>query len=86
VSRARSSSGVDLTVRGWCPGFDKVRFTQLLRDGGLPLGEAIDATARLLAGHQVALRLTRTTEPETLARAFDEIGVAESSTARAEAG
>lgn len=85
ASLARSSSGVDLTVRGWRPGFDKVRFTQLLRDGGFPLGEAVDATARLLAGDPVALRLTWPAEPETVARAFAEIGVAEISTARTDA-
>ena len=85
VSRARSSSGVDLTVRGWRPGFDKIRFTQPLCDGGLSLGEAIDATAQLLAGDQVALRLARPTEPEAVARALAGIGVAEISTGYAEA-
>ena len=30
-----SCSGVNVTLSGWSPGFNKVRLTQMVRDGGL---------------------------------------------------
>ena len=56
ASRPRSSSaGIELRLHGWRPGFDKVRFTRLLRDGGLGLSEAVELTGRLLADQEISV-------------------------------
>ena len=78
ASRLRSSSaGIELRLRGWRPGFDKVRFTRLLRDGGLGLREAVDLTGRLLADQEVSVRLGQYVDRAAAVAAFTEIGVRE---------
>ncbi len=78
ASRPRSSSdGVELGLRGWRPGFDKVRFTQFLRDGGLPLAEAVTATGRFLSEEEITVRLRHLRDPQSASRAIAEMGVGE---------
>jgi hypothetical protein len=78
ASRRRSSSaGVELRLRGWRPGFDKVRFTRLLRDGGLGLSEAVALTGRLLADEEIVVRLRHLDDRHAASSALAEIGVAE---------
>src|SRR3546814_5386639 len=55
----RSDSGVDVTVRGWKQGLNKVRLTQTLRDGGMGLDAAIRTTGAILAGREVDRKSTR---------------------------
>ena len=53
---ARLPAALSSARAAWRLGFDKVRFTQLLRDGGLGLGEAVTSlTGRLLADKEVRL-------------------------------
>ena len=76
ASRDPSSSGaLELRLRGWRPGFDKVRFTQLLRDEGLPLSQAVTATGRLLANEGVTLRLMGPRDAAGLCGRLSAIGV-----------
>ena len=56
--------------------FDKVRFTRLLRDGGLGLGEAVDLTDRLLADHEIVVRLAQFDDRQAAAAELFDIGVA----------
>ena len=77
ATRPRSSStGIELRLRGWRPGFDKVRFTRLLRDGGLGLGEAVDLTGRLLADQEIVVRLTQFADRQAAATELADVGVA----------
>ena len=77
ASRPRSSSaGIELRLRGWRPGFDKVRFTRLLRDGGLGLGEAVELTGRLLADQEIVVRLAQFDDRQAAATELVDIGVA----------
>ena len=77
ASHPRSSStGIELRLRGWRPSFDKVRFTRLLRDGGLGLGEAVDLTDRLLADHEIVVRLAQFDDRQAAATELFDIGVA----------
>lgn len=76
ASPSPSSSGaLELRLCGWRPGFDKVRFTQLLRDAGLPLRNAVTATGRLLANESVTVRLTRSRDAAVLCGQLSAIGV-----------
>ena len=78
ASRPRSpSAGFALRLRGWRPGFDKVRFTRLLRDGGLGLSEAVELTGRLLADQEVSVRLGQYVDRAAAVAALTEIGVRE---------
>lgn len=54
-----------------------MRFTRLLRDGGLGLGEAVDLTGRLLADQEVSVRLGQYVDRAAAVAAFTEIGVRE---------
>jgi hypothetical protein len=62
-------------LRGWRPGFDKVRFTRLLRDGGLGLGEAVELTGRLLADQEVLVRLSQYDDRHAAVAVLTGIGV-----------
>lgn len=78
TSRPRSSSdGVELRLRGWRPGFDKVRFTQFLRDGGLPLAEAVTATDWLVSDEEITVRLRHLRNPQAASRAMAAMAVGE---------
>ena len=70
-----SSAGLELRLCGWWPGFDKVRFTRLLRDEGLPLRNDVTATGRLLANESVTVRLTRLRDAAVLCGHLSAIGV-----------
>ena len=70
-----SSTGVELRLRGWRPGFDKVRFTRQLRDGGVGLSEAVDLTERLLADEEISVRLGQFEDRVTAVAEFSDIGV-----------
>ena len=76
ASQEPSSSGaLELRLYGWRPGFDKVRFTQLLRDEGLPLSQAVTATGRLLANERVTVRLMAPRNAAGLCGQLSAIGV-----------
>ena len=78
ASRPRSpSAGFALRLRGWRPGFDKVRFTRLLRDGGLGLREAVDLTGRLLADQETLIRLGQYADRSATVARLADIGVAQ---------
>ena len=75
-SRPRSSSaGIEPRLRGWRPGFDKVRFTRLLRDGGLGLGEAVELTGRLLNDQEISVHLGQYDDRHTAVAVLTDIGV-----------
>jgi hypothetical protein len=60
VASQGRSGFFELDIRGWRPGdgpLNKVALCQLLQDGGLRLGEALDRTKQLLSGDTVAARL-----------------------------
>jgi len=76
VSPASSGSpGVDVTLRGWKVGLNKVRLTRTLRDGGLPLADASLATGRLLDGEAVRVHVDQFATVEAARDEMRGIGV-----------
>lgn len=75
-SPARSASGgVRVTLEGWKPGLNKVRLTQLLRDGGNDLATASRMTGDLLDGKSVTVRLRQFDSISAAQAALSDIGV-----------
>jgi hypothetical protein len=74
-ARSRSSSGVELILRGWRPGLNKVRLTQAFREGGRPLNEAVDLTGRVLEGEEVRARFEQFTTIAAARKALTKIGI-----------
>lgn len=75
-SRPRSSStGVELSLHGWRPGFDKVRFTRLLRGGGRGPGEAVEPTGRLLVDQEISVRFRQFEDRHAAACVLADMGV-----------
>src|SRR5437016_982392 len=76
-SRSRSSSGVEVVLRGWKPGLRKVQLTQAFRDGGNPLSEAVDLTGRVLEGEEVRARFAQYSTVTAARKALSKIGIEE---------
>ncbi len=53
------SQGVDIVLKGWKTGLNKVALTKTLRAGGVGLGEASKITGRVLEGEEVRVHLTQ---------------------------
>ncbi|MFO7484364.1 hypothetical protein [Oceanibaculum nanhaiense] len=70
-----ASSGVSVTLEGWKPGLNKVRLTQLLRDGGNDLAVASRMTGDLLDGKSVTVRLQQFDNVPAARSVLSEIGV-----------
>lgn len=54
-----------------------MRFTRLLRDGGLGLDEAVGMTGRLLTDEEITVHLRQFDDPGAASGVLVEIGVAE---------
>jgi hypothetical protein len=64
-------------MTGWKTGLNKVRLTQTLRDGGMPLGEAVAITESVLAGRVVRVHLGQFASTQAAAEALTAIGICE---------
>ncbi|MFZ1431659.1 MAG: hypothetical protein WAS21_33470 [Geminicoccaceae bacterium] len=53
-----------------------MRFTRLLRDGGVGLREAVELTGRLLADEEIVARLAQFDDRQVAATELADIGVA----------
>ena len=53
-----------------------VRFTRLLRDGGLGLAEAVELTGRLLADQEIVVRFAQFDDRHSADIVLTDIGVA----------
>ena len=69
-----SGSGVSVILSGWEPGFNKVRFTQVVRDGGLGLRDAMSITRRVLNHETVQLSLPAYTDRRSVVARLRDIG------------
>lgn len=69
------SPGVEVTLRGWQPGCNKVRLTRTLRQGGMRLEEAVRATGALLEERDVRVRLGQFATVAAARSALQAIGV-----------
>jgi hypothetical protein len=56
-----ASGGVDVVLKGWKAGLNKVRLTKTLRAGGIGLSEASKLTGRILDGMEVRVHLRQFT-------------------------
>src|SRR5712692_9085866 len=71
------SLGVDVSIKGWRPGMNKVRLTQTLRDGGLGLRAASQQTGELLKGGAIRVRLQQFDSVTAARAALTAVGVLE---------
>lgn len=74
IDRDQSGFGVTVTIDGWQPGFNKVRFTQMVRDAGYSLGEAFDVTEDVLNGKPVSVTFSRRADTKDLLAELRRIG------------
>ena len=74
--RVRSTSrGPVVVLRGWRKGMDKVAVTKLLRNHGVPLAEAHEATEGVLRGEAVSVHLGHGSDATIVTRELDHLGV-----------
>jgi len=74
-SRARSTSpGPVVVLKGWRKGMDKTGVTLLLRNSGVPLSEAHDATNSILRGEPVSVCLPKGTDVTAIRLQLDRLG------------
>ncbi len=69
------SGGVDIRIKGWTPGLEKVRLTKTLRAGGVGLREAAKMTGDVLKGEEVRVHLDQFETIEEARTALRGIGV-----------
>ena len=75
-SRVRSTSrGPVVVLKGWRKGMNKVHVTLLLRENGVPLSEAYDATNSILRGEWASVRLREGSDVAEICRELDRLGV-----------
>jgi hypothetical protein len=65
-----ASHGVDVVLRGWREGLNKVSLTKTLRAGGIRLNEASKLTGQILNGAEIRVHLNQF---PTLASAHAEL-------------
>src|SRR5437016_1900437 len=74
--RAPSTSPAPVVVlKGWRKGIDKAGVTLLLRNSGVPLSEAYDATNAVLAGMTATVRLPSGADAAEISRQLEKLGV-----------
>lgn len=74
--RDRSTSpGPVVVLKGWREGMDKVAVTLLLRDRGVPLSEAHEATHSVLEGKAISLHLPDGSDADAVRDDLDRLGV-----------
>ncbi len=71
------SQGVDVVLKGWRTGLNKVGLTQIFRAGGVNLNQASRLTGEILDGHEVRVHLKQFATLAAAQAELDEIGVAE---------
>ena len=69
--------GVDVVLKGWTTGLNKVRLTKMLRDGGVGLSEASTLTGKVLDGVEVRVHLNQFATLGAARAELRKIGVAE---------
>jgi hypothetical protein len=75
-SRVRSTSrGPVVVLKGWRKGMDKGGVTLLLRNNGVALSEAYDATNGILRGDLVTVQLPKGSDMEAIRRQLTDLGV-----------
>lgn len=77
ASRLRSSSGVEVVLKGWKPGLNKVQLTKTFNAGGARLSDAVKLTGRVLDGDEVRVHFKQFTSVAAAQKALAKIGVAE---------
>jgi hypothetical protein len=70
-----TSHGPVVVLKGWREGMNKVGLTLLLRDRGVPLSEAHDATNAVLKGKTVTVRLPEGSDLDALRAELGRLGV-----------
>lgn len=70
-----TSPGPAVVLRGWRKGMDKAAVTLLLRDNGVSLAEAHDATNGVLRGDAVTVCLPSGADVQAMRRQLDDLGV-----------
>jgi hypothetical protein len=70
-----TSHGPVVVLKGWREGMNKVGVTRLLREHGVLLSEAYEATDAVLAGREVSIHLPVGTNTEALRRDLANLGV-----------
>ena len=74
-SRSRSEShGPVVVISGWRKGLNKGGLTLLLRESGVPLQEAFDATNRVLDGQSVTVALAEGADRGAIVQRLNELG------------
>ncbi len=71
------SGGVDVVLKGWVAGLNKVRLTRTFRAGGIGLGEASKLIGRILDGMEVRVRLGQFANLNAARAELMKIGVAD---------
>ncbi len=71
------SQGVDIALKGWRMGLNKVQLTKTPRAGGIGLSEASKITGQVLEGQEVRVHLNQFPTLSRARAALMAIGVAE---------
>jgi hypothetical protein len=75
-SPGRSTSrGLAVVLKGWSKGMDKAAVTLLLRDYGIPLAQAHDATNSILHDEPVSVRFPPEVNVEAVRCKLEQLGV-----------
>ena len=69
------SHGPVVVLKGWRKGMDKAAVTLLLRNSGVPLAEAHDATNSILRDEPASVRFPDGTDVEVIRRDLEQLGV-----------
>ncbi len=72
-----NSLGVDVVLKGWKTGLNKVQLTKTLHAGGIGLSEASKLTGMVLDGQEVRVHLNQFPTFNRAYAALSEMGVAE---------
>ena len=75
-SPARSSSpGPVVVLKGWSEGMDKAAVTLLLRNSGVPLAQAHDATNSILRDEHISVSFPEGVDIRVIRRELEQLGV-----------
>lgn len=72
-----ASSGVDVVLKGWKTGLNKVRLTKTLRAGGIGLSDASKLTGQILDGATVRVHLSQFRTVAIAQAELTKIGIVE---------
>ena len=70
-----TSPGHVVVLKGWREGMDKLAVTLLLRDNGVPLAKAHDATNRILRDETIGVNFPPDVDVRVIRRELRQLGV-----------